>query len=70
MSIVLAGILVSCSGMAVVAAVVLGVLPEGNQKLELALIGIGWVFVILGLIIRWKGSKMERELEEKKKSQR
>lgn len=67
MSITLAGILISCSGMAVVAMVIFGVLPEGNPTLEYTLIAIGWVFILFGVWVRWYGMKKERELEEKKK---
>ena len=64
MSIVMAGLLVSISGMAVVAAAILGVIPPENKPLQLAFIGIGWIFIIIGMIIRWKGMKIEREQDK------
>ena len=49
MSIVMAGLLVSVSGMAVVAAAILGVIPPENKPMEFAFIGIGCVFIIIGI---------------------
>ena len=67
MSIVMAGLLVSISGMAVVAVTILGIIPPENKPLQLAFIGIGWVFIIIGMIIRWKGMKIERAQEQLQK---
>lgn len=61
MSLVMAGLLVSFSGMAVVAIAIFGVIPENNQSLEYAFMIIGWVFIVIGLIIRYKGLKLERQ---------
>jgi putative Ca2+/H+ antiporter (TMEM165/GDT1 family) len=66
MSIVMAGMLVSFSGMAVIAAVIFGVLPADNKSMQYAFLAIGWIFVIIGVIIRYKGMKMEREQEQKR----
>ena len=60
MSLVMAGLLVSFSGMAVVAIAIFGIVPD-NQPLEYAFMAIGWVFIIIGLIIRYKGLKIERQ---------
>ncbi len=32
--------------------------------MQFAFIGIGWVFIIIGMIIRWKGMKIEREQDK------
>ena len=56
-----AGLLVSFSGMAVVAFAIFGIVPENNQSLEYAFMIIGWVFIIIGFIIRYKGLKIERQ---------
>ncbi|MEK4229174.1 hypothetical protein [Solibacillus sp. FSL H8-0538] len=61
MSLVMAGLLVSFSGIVVVCIAIFNVLPEGNQALEYAFMAIGWVFVIIGMIIRYKGLKLERQ---------
>ena len=66
MTIVMAGLLVSISGMAVVAAAILGVIPPENKPMQFAFIGIGWVFIIIGMIIRWKGMKVERAQQQRK----
>ena len=66
MSIVMAGMLVSFSGMAVIAAVILGILPADNKSMQYAFLAIGWVFVIIGVIIRYKGMKMERKQNQVK----
>lgn len=70
MSIVMAGMLISFSGMAVVAAVIFGILPADNKTMQYAFLAIGWVFVIIGVVIRYKGMKMEREREERLKNQK
>ena len=70
MSIVMAGMLISFSGMAVVAAVIFGILPADNKTMQYAFLAIGWVFVIIGVVIRYKGMKMEREREEQSKNQK
>lgn len=66
MSIVMAGFLVSISGMVVIVAAILGVVPPENKTMQLAFIAIGWVFVIIGIIIRWKGLKIERQQQNRK----
>ena len=70
MSIVMAGMLISFSGMAVVAAVIFGILPADNKTMQYAFLAIGWIFIIIGIVIRYKGMKMEREREERLKNQK
>lgn len=70
MSIVMAGLLVSVSGMAVIAAAIFGVIPPENKPMQFAFIGIGWVFVIIGMIIRWKGMKIEQEQDKLRQQNR
>ncbi len=70
MSIVMAGVLISFSGMAVIAAVIFGILPADNQTMQLAFLAIGWVFVLIGAIIRYKGLKMERKRDQAKEQQK
>lgn len=65
MSITLAGLLVSFSGIAVVIASLI-VLPEGIGTFKYVVFGIGWVFIIIGLIVRIYGMKMERKIEQQK----
>ena len=66
MSIVMAGVLVSFSGILVIAAVILGILPADNKTMQLAFLAIGWIFVVIGSIIRYKGLKMDRQREQAK----
>ncbi len=66
MSIVMAGVLVSFSGILVIAAVILGILPADNKTMQLAFLAIGWIFVVIGAIIRYKGLKMDRQREQAK----
>ena len=61
MSIVTAGMLISFSGMIVVAAAILGVLPKDPAIMNYTFIGIGWVFIIIGVGIRIWGLKLERK---------
>ena len=70
MSIVMAGMLISFSGMAVVAAVIFGILPADNKTMQYTFLAIGWIFIIIGVFIRYKGMKMEREREERLKKQK
>lgn len=70
MSIVMAGVLVSFSGILVIAAVILGILPADNKTMQLAFLAIGWIFVIIGAIIRYKGLKMDRQREQAKERQK
>lgn len=60
MSIVMSGLLVSFSGILVVCIGLFNVLPNMNQTMQYVFIGIGWVFVIAGMIIRFIGMKQER----------
>jgi len=60
MSIVTAGMLVSFSGMLVVVAAILGILPKEPIMMHYVFIGIGWVFILFGIGIRIFGIKMER----------
>ncbi|MGN7116808.1 hypothetical protein [Lysinibacillus odysseyi] len=66
MSIVMAGVLVSFSGILVIASVILGILPADNKTMQIAFLAIGWIFVVIGAIIRYKGLKMERNREQAK----
>lgn len=60
MSIVTAGMLVSFSGMLVVVAAILGILPKEPITMHYVFIGIGWVFILIGIGIRIFGIKLER----------
>lgn len=67
MSIALAGLLVTFSGIAVVLAGIL-VLPETVGNFKFVVIAIGWVFIIIGVIVRTIGYKMERKILEQKQN--
>lgn len=60
MSIVTAGMLISFSGMLVVVAAILGILPKEPIMMHYVFIGIGWVFILIGIGIRIFGIKLER----------
>ena len=66
MSITLAGLLVTFSGIAVVIAGLL-VIPETAGSFKYVVVAIGWVFIIVGIVVRIYGMKMERKIEEMKK---
>ncbi|MEK5080042.1 hypothetical protein MKX73_14025 [Solibacillus sp. FSL W7-1436] len=61
MNIVTAGMLVSFSGIIVVCLGLFGILPNTNQTLNYVFIGIGWIFILIGIVIRIIGMKLERK---------
>lgn len=61
MSIVTAGMLISFSGMIVVAAAIFGILPKEPAVMHYTFIAIGWVFILFGIGIRIWGMKLERK---------
>lgn len=61
MSIVTAGLLVSFSGIIVVCLGLFDVLPDATKTINYVFIGIGWVFILVGIIIRIIGMKLERK---------
>ncbi len=65
MSIVLSGMLVTFSGIAVILAAIF-VIPPEFKALVYAFFAIGWVFVIAGVAIRWYGMKQERKIDAMK----
>lgn len=64
MSIVTAGMLISFSGMVVVAAAILGILPKDPIMMNYVFIAIGWVFILLGVGIRIWGIKLEKKQKQ------
>lgn len=52
MSIVTAGMLISFSGMIVVAAAIFGILPKEPAVMHYTFIAIGWVFILFGIGVR------------------
>lgn len=65
MSLVTSGLLVSFSGIVVVCLGLFSVLPNMNPTMQYVFIGIGWVFIILGIVIRFIGMKQERQQRKK-----
>ena len=65
MSITLAGMLVTFSGIAVVLAGLM-VIPEEAGPFKYVVIAIGWVFIIIGIIVRIYGMKQEKKIEQLK----
>lgn len=61
MSIVTAGLLVSFSGIIVVCLGLFDILPDATKTVNYVFIGIGWVFILVGIIIRIIGMKLERK---------
>ncbi|MEK4629144.1 MAG: hypothetical protein ABS944_03065 [Solibacillus sp.] len=61
MSIVTAGLLVSFSGIIVVCLGLFNVIPNTTQTLNYVFVGIGWIFILIGVVIRIIGMKMERK---------
>lgn len=67
MNIVTSGMLISFSGMIVVAAALLGIVPKDNKAMVYSFLIIGWVFIIFGVIVRFIGLKLERKNNGTKK---
>ena len=65
MSITLAGMLVTFSGIAVVLAGLM-VIPEEVGPFKYVVIAIGWVFIIIGIAVRIYGMKQEKKIEQLK----
>lgn len=61
LSIVTAGLLVSFSGIIVVCLGLFNVIPNTTQTLNYVFVGIGWIFILIGVVIRIIGMKMERK---------
>lgn len=61
LSIVTAGLLVSFSGIIVVCLGLFDVVPDSTKTLNYVFIGLGWVFILIGIIIRIIGMKLERK---------
>lgn len=68
MSIVTAGMLISFSGMIVVAAALLGVVPPDNKLMVYIFVAIGWIFILFGVAVRIYGLKMEKKIREAKEA--
>ena len=65
MSITLAGMLVTFSGIAVVLAALM-ILPPEVGTFKYVVFGIGWVFIIIGIAVRIYGMKMEKKIDQLK----
>ncbi|MBD8036384.1 MULTISPECIES: hypothetical protein [Solibacillus] len=63
MSIVTAGLLISFSGIIVVCLGLFDVIPNSTQTLNYVFIGIGWVFILLGIVVRIVGMKLEKKIK-------
>lgn len=61
MSIVTAGFLISFSGIVVVCLGLFDVLPEAGKTLNYVFVGIGWIFIIIGIVVRIIGMKIEKK---------
>lgn len=69
MSIVTSGMLISFSGMIVVAAALLGVVPQDNKLMIYIFVAIGWVFILFGVAVRIYGLKLEKKIREAKENE-
>ena len=67
MSIVTAGMLISFSGMVVVAAALLGIVPPDNKTMIYVFVAIGWVFILFGVAVRIYGLKLEKKYKDAQK---
>ena len=63
MSIVTAGLLISFSGIIVVCLGLFDVIPNSTQTLNYVFIGIGWVFILIGIVVRIVGMKLEKKIK-------
>ncbi|MCH7321416.1 hypothetical protein LZ480_05870 [Solibacillus sp. MA9] len=64
MSIVTAGLLISFSGIIVVCLGLFDVIPNSNQTLNYIFIGLGWIFILIGIVIRIVGMKLEKKYQK------
>jgi uncharacterized membrane protein len=64
LSIVTAGLLVSFSGIIVVCLGLFNIIPNTTQTLNYVFIGIGWVFILIGVVIRIFGMKLEQKYKK------
>lgn len=65
MNIITAGLLISFSGIVVVCLGLFDIIPGATQTLNYVFIGIGWVFILFGVVIRIIGMKLERKHKHK-----
>lgn len=63
MSIVTAGLLISFSGIIVVCLGLFDVIPNSTQTLNYVFIGIGWLFILIGIVVRIVGMKVEKKIK-------
>lgn len=61
MSIITAGMLISFSGIIVVCLGLFDVIPNAPQTLNYVIIGLGWIFILFGVVVRIIGMKLERK---------
>lgn len=64
MNIITAGLLISFSGILVVAIGLFNVLPNTTPTLNYVFIGIGWIFILIGIFIRIIGMKAEKKYKK------
>ena len=61
MSIVTAGLLITFSGILVVFIGLFDFIPNSTPTLNYVFVGIGWLFIIIGVVIRIIGMKVEKK---------
>lgn len=64
MSIVTAGLLISFSGILVVFLGLFNFIPNSTATLNYIFIGIGWLFIIIGVVVRIIGMKVEKKYKK------
>ena len=67
MSIVTAGLLITFSGILVACIGLLDVVPNASQTFNYIIIGLGWIFILIGIVVRIIGMKMEKKYNQDQK---
>lgn len=55
------GIVLSVMGMIIVCLTILGILPGSTRTAKFVSIGIGWVLIIAGSVVRFKNLKAKQQ---------
>ncbi|OEC00787.1 hypothetical protein GY31_18390 [Lysinibacillus sphaericus] len=54
------GMILSVIGILVVCLTIMDILPASTKSMKIVFVGIGWVFIIAGSIIRFKNLKQKQ----------
>ncbi|GGG31507.1 hypothetical protein GCM10007425_27660 [Lysinibacillus alkalisoli] len=67
---VLVGFLISAFGILLFAFTVLKIIPTSSEGMKLTIVGISWIFIIIGSVMRYKAlSAQHKEMKAQQKQQ-